>query len=597
VAASSHRPRPPDLLSHRQNIQSPARPLSFTKENFNDEMIPSLLANLNDQWISHHSIMKTLQIIGEIKEKSQLEKLFLNGAISSLRRLLVHDFHSIQEEAAFCLFQITSILPEDPNRLAPHHTPTLRASVKTYASMPLGMVLSQTDYGKLLHPLLNRLICDYKKLYSTTSTSMAIFTILSHYPKLSVDLLRFNVVERLLPLLHSPLRTRESKRENQLTLLLNLLKIFTILSRSELFPHYCPNLFIRSVREILTDLTASICDMPIDQTKDLETEVRLHAAICLENIANLDDLDTILHEECALQAMAHMFEVLPEPTLLGAVRAMLQNSHSISIIFDEERYDIILGTLLGGDVHSCDLIYQELRSRLSTETKKRNSPLLQIVTSDQWLKTLTNNLEFGSDSERQFILESLINIANSSSSRQKMLLSHGTVVVVLRLLKKSLNIIRRKTDLELTSTGKEIVSCDLVAQMRSLCLLLVIIAEHTESHGYIYILGGTDLLMDIFLDTDRDFISRKHAAITLAYFLSDEQLESHIRDIYPTPITAPSCSIVEENFDCLCLSDVVKARDKRYNVIDDGPPQTDDVDHGIAVALKSFLENDIYPWK
>jgi hypothetical protein len=573
-----------------QNIQSSPlrRPLLV---NSKIELNPSLLVILNNQSTSHDSKIKTIKIIGQMRGESQLVKFFLDGGISSLRRLLTHNFHSIQEEAAFCLFELTSI-NEDQNLSLPR-TVSFPGLIDSSPSAPFGMIFSQSDYCTLLHPLLNRLICDHKKIESTITTSMAIFTILSKYPSLSDELLRINVVERLLPLLRSPLLTVEKEGGKEIHLLLNILKIFAILTKSKLFPNYCPNLFIRSVKEILTKSTASICAMKEGEMKDFETEVRLHAAISLENITHHQDLYMILHEEHILQSMAQIYAIWPKPTLLRGVREMLHNPKSSTTLFDEGAFDIILRTLLGGDVQSCELICQELRSRLSTETKKRNSLLLEIVSSDEWLKTLTNNLEFGSDAERQFILESLINIANSRRSRQKLLLSHGTVVVALRLLKNCLKTVRNKGYLELQEITIDGVPCQ-VALMRSLSLLIGIIAEHIDSHGYIYILGGADLMMDIFLDFDLDFQLRKHAAITLAQFVSNADLESHIKDIYPNPIT-PSfpCSIVEENFDCLTLSDIV-AGDQKNPLLG---PQTNNVDQGIAVVLKAFLENDVYPWK
>jgi hypothetical protein len=561
--------------------------------------IPSLLISLESPLTSNEERIQTLKSLGKINEKSQREMIFLAGGLLSLRHLLNHEDRVIQEEVALCLFGFTttSHVKMFPS---PDSTPFIRCNVNYQHPLRNDQTsaFSLADYRSLLSPLLNRITLDTEVFNSRIAASSALFTILSNYPSLSEEILQMNVIDRLLPFL-LPIEKFQIDEYNISLLLLNVLKIMTILSESKLFMQYCPGRCIedvvRGLREIVLN-SANSCEAALSEQYPIETQVRLHAALCLENLASIEDLISHLHEQRVLQSLVRVFALWPDLILLRAIWPMMRNPKSSVILFDEGAYDILLQALLTGDETSRELICAELNSRLTAEAIKMKTPLFETVTSNRWLNALTRNLEIGTLKQSQCIVESLINIVNANYSSQKLLLSHGTMVVTLRLLKASLDVIRNHESLQDSQMIKQIRSStleNLTLFYRSLCLLLLIIASHPDSHGYLYILGGADLLMDVFLDPDVDFIGKKHAAISLSHLISNPQLALHIRTLYTPGTLFPPPG--EEDSDSLGLSDILAAEAaKRREAFD---PKVYDVDHGIIFALRSFLENEVYTWK
>jgi hypothetical protein len=572
---------------------------SFVRFQSSSLHIPSLLIALESPLTSSEVRIQTLKTLGKITEKEPREMIFIAGGLLSLRHLLNHEDQVIQEEVALCLFKLTtSSHVKVINSLEP--TPFIRCHVNYQHPLLTDGIsaFSFADYRSLLSPLLNRITSDNEDFNSHTIAASALFTILSNYPSLSEDLLQINVIDRLLPLFH-PIEKSQVDGSLLFSFLLNILKIFTLLSQSKLFLQHCPGQCIehvvRGLREIVLN-SANSCEAPLCEQYPIETQVRLHAALCLENLASTEDLIPILHEQRVLQALVRVFTLWPDIILLRGIWPMMKYQKSSIILFDEGAHDILLQALLSGDETCRELICAELNSRLTAEAIKLKTPLFEIVTSDKWMNALTRNLEIGSLKQSQSIVESLINIVNTNYSSQKLILSHGTMVITLRLLKASLDVIRNKESLQDSQLIKEIRTSTLESITlfyRSLCLLLLIIASHPDSHGYLYILGGADLLMDVFLDPDVDFIGKKHAAISLSHLISNPQLALHIRTLYTPSTLFPPAG--EEDSDSLGLSDILAAEAaKRREAFD---PKVYDVDHGIIFALRSFLENEVYAWK
>ena len=560
--------------------------------------IPSLLISLESPFTSNEVRIQTLKTLRKITEKGSCEMIFRSGGLLSLRHLLHHEDRMIQEEVALCLFNFTT--PIHVNQFSSSELgPFIRCHLNYQNSLPTDCItaFSLTDYRSLLSPLLNRITYDHEDFNSRITAASALFTILSNYPSLSEELLRMNVIERFLPFLH-PVENFENDGFNLSSLLLNILKSFTLLSESNFFLPHCARQIedvIRGLREIVLN-SANLCEAPSSAQYPVEAQVRLHAALCLENLASIEALKSTLHEQRVLQALVRVFSIWPNMTLLRAMWQMIKDQKSSVILFDEGAHDVLLQALLIGDETSRELICTELNSRLTPEAIKLKTPLFDTVTSDRWMNALTRNLEIGTLSQSQCLVEILINIVNTNYSSQKLLLSHGTMVITLRLLKASLDVIRNHQspyDSRMIQKIRNSTSESITLFYRSLCLLLLIIASHPDSHGYLYILGGADLLMDVFLDPDADTIGKKHAAVSLSHLISNPQLALHIQTLYTPSILFPPAG--EEDSDSLGLSDMLAAEaSKRRDVSD---PKIDDVDHGINFALRSFLENEVYTWK
>lgn len=561
--------------------------------------IPSLLISLESPLTSNEVRIQTLKSLRKITEKGSREMIFLAGGLLSLRHLLHHEDRVIQEEVALCLFNYTT--PTHVNQIPSSElAPFIRCHVNYQISLLTESIpaFSLTDYRSLLSPLLNRITADHEDLDSRITAASALFTILSNYPSLSEELLRMNVIERFLPFLH-PGENLEIDGLNLSSLLLNVLKSFTLLSESKFFLPHCARSqiedVIRGLREIVLN-SANLCEAPSSAQYPVEAQVRLHAALCLENLTSIEALHSTLHEQRVLQALVRVFSIWPNMTLLRATWQMMKCQDSSVILFDEGAHDILLQALLSGDETSRELICAELNSRLTPEAIKLKTPLFETATSDRWMNALTRNLEIGTLSQSQCLVEILINIVNTNYSSQKLLLSHGTMVIALRLLKASLDVIRNREsphDSRMIQKIRTSTSESITLFYRSLCLLLLIMASHPDSHGYLYILGGADLLMEVFLDPDADMIGKKHAAVSLSHLISNPQLALHIQTLYTPSILFPPAG--EEDTDSLGLSDMLAAEASRRRDVDDS--KIDDVDRGINFALRSFLENEVYTWK
>lgn len=555
---------------------------NFSNNSGSEIDLPSLLISLNDLSTSSEFLIDRIDKIGEIKEKSHIDVILKHGGIISLRKLLQHENLSVQEAAALCLYKLSAKMDHFDRS---HRFPPFFRCLDSGVDTDQLIVLTKTDYHRILCPLLDRMTTDFGTLNSRITSSLGLVTIISLYPTFVEELLQLQFVPRVVFFLnpeHHAFKMKGSK-----TFLCNILKIFSILSHSIHFGQYFSSdirdNYICYLRDTLLQ-SATVCDSSPHVSQD--KLIRQYAALCLENAANSADFISTIEEQRVFQTMVRVVSLCSDVVLIRAIKTLLHHPAFSSILLDEGAHDIICMELLTGTQVSRDMICDQLASRFSAEAVKMKTPLLNLVVTNTWMKLLSRTLEFGTFSQRKSVLEMLINVLNSSRSAHYLLLSHGAIIITLRLLISSLNYLRPD---ETLCNQENVMRENFIEYSRSLCLFLLIFSSQYDSHGHFYIFGASHVLLDLFMDQEVDFVIRKHVSLILANLISNPLLEHHIQMIYSNISPLPEDG--EEDLDAFRLIPFEQLQGNQNSHV---PFQKD---NGISFTVRKFLEDEVYPWK